>query len=162
MQILQGFKNHIRTLLSVLNSFFIVLASVLPIISSCLPKDHGWEVKVLESGEGDVVRTGQYTYFISFFWWTYVEKHLRRNWPRPAQTFIWLALWCIHFPVSSAAKHVPKEVIDLWLWTLHMVTGSSRLLEKETAFLSPRHSSLSLTYLTAKNSIKWKKESSFF
>lgn len=66
MQILQGFKNHIRTLLSVLNSFFIVLASVPPIISSCLPKEHGWEVKVLQSWEGDVVRRGSRCLFHFF------------------------------------------------------------------------------------------------
>lgn len=52
MQILQGFKNHTRTSLSVLNSFFIVLASVPPIISSCLPKEHGWEVKGGRGKEG--------------------------------------------------------------------------------------------------------------
>lgn len=52
-------KNYLRTPLSILNSSFTALPSVLPSISSCLPQEQGWEFKVPDGKVGRRVQSGE-------------------------------------------------------------------------------------------------------
>lgn len=119
-------------------------------------------MKVLQSGEGDKVRRGSICLFHFFLLvdvcWEASEEKLAQT----CSDFHIVGFVMYSSPRLFSCKACFQRGYRSCLWTLHMVTGRSRLREKEATFFSPRHSSLSLTYFTAKNSSKWKKESSFF